>query len=95
MPRLSQLETDLMRNASDRLEQWRKDTVMRCNVVDIPVEDQISMIFTSLVGEIVRIAHFLKMDDADFGILMQQALRDWKNAIRDFENKSADVEKSP
>lgn len=93
MPR-SQLENDLMHNASDRLSTWRRDTSMRCEAVDIHPQIQIAMVFSCLVGELVRIATFVDMNEGDFGTLMQHALREYKEKAVDAKNRRADVEKN-
>lgn len=89
MPR-STLENDLMRNAHDRLITWRKDTVMRCEAVDLPMDTQISMVFTCLTGELVNLAIVLQIGEADFARIMMHAIKTYKQMMEVNNNFTED-----
>jgi hypothetical protein len=63
---LTQLERDLLDNASHRLRLWVKDTLMRCDVVVIDDAKQASIVISALVDILTEAAIKMRMDREEF-----------------------------
>jgi hypothetical protein len=70
---MKQIELDLQRNAHDRLKLWIKDTIMRCEAVDLEEQQGLSIIFTALTHELIYGFVRLGMSRQDFLTIMQRA----------------------
>lgn len=68
----SRLFSDLQRNADDRLETWARDTAMRCEAIDLPESEAISMLISVLLGRTIQILKSFGMKREDLLILVQQ-----------------------
>jgi hypothetical protein len=75
---MSQLETDLTNNASERLRAWVIDTLMRCDVVEFDVAQKASMIFSCLADELFHLADKLNMSSSDFTTIIQSGYTDFR-----------------
>jgi hypothetical protein len=55
MTHMTQLQLDLLNNASERLRTWIADTRMRCDAVDLPIRDTMSTVISCLIYALIRI----------------------------------------
>jgi hypothetical protein len=70
--KLSQLEHDLLNNARDRLRTWANDTMMRCNVVEVPELTQVGIIMNSIFEITAKIAIEMEMPYNDFQDILRE-----------------------
>jgi hypothetical protein len=70
---MKQIVKDLHTNAQDRLRLWIKDTVMRCEVVDIEEREGIAIILNALAHELIYGLVKLGMSRQDFMTIIQNA----------------------
>ena len=78
--KINQMESDLLDNASDRLRLWIKDTVMRCDIVDLGAKATSGIIVSCLVGELCNFYDHLEMEPVDAGRVMYDALKSYQEA---------------
>jgi hypothetical protein len=84
---MKQIVNDLQNNANDRLKLWIKDTIMRCEAVDLEDREGVSIILTALAHELTYGLVKLGMTRQDFMIIMQRAF--------ELEKSLANVSESP
>src|SRR4051812_27641459 len=72
----SQLAVDLTEEAHGRLKVWVKDTIMRCDAVELSDKEQIGIIMSALIGEYLHIYSMNPQANRDDFLRMQGMLYD-------------------
>lgn len=84
MTHLSNIERDLSINATDRLKTWMRDTKMRCDIVDMPAQDQIGLVATCLIERLISLFRTLDITPQQAG----QLIHDMMKGIDEYEERS-------
>lgn len=87
----SQIEKDLCDNAHKRIVQWRKDTIWRCEAVNMDNTRIASMLITVAMTELFFIASKLNMRDEDLGILAVTMYAKYKREVEGKRHESRET----
>jgi hypothetical protein len=84
----NQLENDLAQNAMDRLHTWIKDTAMRCEIVDMPHDRQMSIIAGCLTHKLIEIWQIIDVKPGEAGRIIYNIYKEWLEIEEKSKQKS-------